>query len=146
MKKLAHLLIIIVIAISFISVFSCSKGDRSSSTEKMSLDEAKKIIKEREEKEILEKAISIKREERIPKANAIAKSDLKNAFTAAQAYFSDHENGIVNESILTASGYTKSKGVTLTISKGTIKDLELSTRHNEGDITYFINADGAINP
>ena len=53
-------------------------------------------------------------------------ADLKNAYTAAQAYFSDYPTGTVGTlDKLTASGYQKSPNVgfasgTMTVSTGTI--------------------------
>jgi type IV pilus assembly protein PilA len=48
--------------------------------------------------------------------DASSNTDIKNAFTAAQAYFNDYENGTINSTILTAYGYMQSPSVTLGIN------------------------------
>jgi type IV pilus assembly protein PilA len=83
---------------------------------------------------------------RIRGYNATAKSDIKNAYTAAQAYFSDAPTGTVTGAILTTYGYTGSEGITLTVTTGTIAGLALTSVHGSGDTTYSINAAGTITP
>jgi type IV pilus assembly protein PilA len=85
---------------------------------------------------------------RIRGYNAMAKSDLKNAYTASQAYFSDAPTGTVDAGILDTYGYTNSEGVTLTVTTGTLEALALTSVHTaSADCeTYSINADGAITP
>jgi len=78
--------------------------------------------------------------------NAMAKSDIKNAYTAAQAYFSDAPTGTATLAILNSYGYTGSDGITLTVSNGTIGALALTSVHGSGDTTYSINSAGTITP
>ena len=42
--------------------------------------------------------------------NAVSKSDLKNAYTAAQAYFTDNPAATFDAAALTASGYRATSG------------------------------------
>jgi type IV pilus assembly protein PilA len=78
--------------------------------------------------------------------NAMAKSDIKNAYTAAQAYFSDAPTSTADLATLQSYGYTQSDGITLTVSNGTIGALALTSVHGSGDTTYSINSAGTITP
>jgi prepilin-type N-terminal cleavage/methylation domain-containing protein len=84
--------------------------------------------------------------------NTAAKSDLKNAYTAAQAYFSDHPSGdmgAATASVL-AYGYNASSTVTLGVQAGTQAALGMtaigSAGGGTGDITYSVNSAGTITP
>jgi type IV pilus assembly protein PilA len=85
---------------------------------------------------------------RIRGYNATAKSDLKNAYTASQAYFSDAPSGTVNNAILQSYGYTPSADVTLTVNNGLIATLSLTSQStaSAGTTAYTINAAGTITP
>jgi type IV pilus assembly protein PilA len=76
--------------------------------------------------------------------NATANADVKNAYTAAQAYFVENPTGTVTEALLTSNGWKKSTGVTLTITDGTMGGLNLSCKHANGPLTYTVDANGAI--
>ena len=81
--------------------------------------------------------------------NAVSKSDLKNAYTAAQAYFTDTPGGTFDAAALTASGYRATLGVVLTITAGTQSTLTLmasNTNAGAAAISYTINAAGVITP
>jgi type IV pilus assembly protein PilA len=80
--------------------------------------------------------------------NAQAKSDLKNAYTAAQAYFSDAPTATVDLTKLTDYGYTATDDVTVTVNNGTIDALDMdSVSGGSADCTtYSINAAGTITP
>ncbi len=62
--------------------------------------------------------------------NATAKSDLKNAYTASQAYFSDSPTGTVDTSILANYGYRQSNNVNLGVSNGAMASLALNSQYN----------------
>ena len=81
---------------------------------------------------------------RIKGYNASSNTDIRNAFLAAQAYFSDYPDGTVTDSILTSYGYRSSDNVTLSIITGTQSGLSLTTAHDAGDKTYSIDADGNV--
>jgi prepilin-type N-terminal cleavage/methylation domain-containing protein len=76
--------------------------------------------------------------------DAAANSDIKNAYTAAQAYFTDFASATVTSGILTAYGYQPSKDVSLLINAGTQATLDMDTFHTEGSKTFSIDASGAI--
>ena len=81
--------------------------------------------------------------------NAVSKSDLKNAYTAAQAYFTDNPRATFDAAALTASGYRATQGVVLTITAGTQSTLALTasnTNAGAAAITYTINSAGVITP
>jgi type IV pilus assembly protein PilA len=81
--------------------------------------------------------------------NAVSKSDLKNAYTAAQAYFTDNPTATFDAAALTASGYQITQGVVLTITAGTATTLALTasnTNAGAAAITYTINSAGVITP
>ncbi|MBW2605930.1 MAG: prepilin-type N-terminal cleavage/methylation domain-containing protein [Deltaproteobacteria bacterium] len=75
--------------------------------------------------------------------NAGANADAKNAFTAAQAYFSDYPNDTVAAADITAYGYRQTDGVTFD-GAGTISTLTISAAHTSGSKTYTVSNDGAI--
>jgi type IV pilus assembly protein PilA len=76
--------------------------------------------------------------------NSAANSDIKNAYTAAQAYFTDVPTGSVGSvGILTAYGFRQTSDVTCTPS-GTQSDLTIVTYHGSGDRTYTVDAAGSI--
>ena len=82
--------------------------------------------------------------------NTASRADVKNAYTAAQAYFSDRPTATITAGTsspeLTSGGYVPSTGVTVTVVTGTMAGLQLTASHTHGDKTYSINAAGAITP
>lgn len=78
--------------------------------------------------------------------NTAARADVKNAFTAAQAYFSDRPGATITETELTAGGYMASANVTVAVGNGTQSGLSLTSSHSQGDKTYTVNAAGTITP
>ncbi len=76
--------------------------------------------------------------------NAAARSDCKNVYTAAQAYFSDVPAGTVTAALLGTYGYNPTANVALTITDGTMGGLSLATKHASGPKTYTVNAAGVI--
>lgn len=79
--------------------------------------------------------------------NATAKSDLKNAYTAAQAFFSDSPTGTATLTILQAYGYRQSANVGLNVGTGTISGLSMTASYNtSGSQTYTVDSTGNIQP
>jgi type IV pilus assembly protein PilA len=79
--------------------------------------------------------------------NASAKSDLKNSYTASQAYFSDSPQGTVSLGVLTAYGYTPTTNVTLTVTGTALDTLAMTAVYSPGGtVTYSVNSQGAITP
>ena len=78
--------------------------------------------------------------------NATAKADLKNAYTAAQAFFSDSPTGSVTLGVLTTYGYTQSTGVIMNLT-GTITGLAGTSVYSiAGAQPYTVTSVGAITP
>ncbi|MDZ7696061.1 MAG: prepilin-type N-terminal cleavage/methylation domain-containing protein [Deltaproteobacteria bacterium] len=73
-----------------------------------------------------------------------ANSDAKNAYTAAQAYFSDNPTGSIGSvSDLDNYGFRGTEGVTTGVS-GDVEGLTINASHNKGAKTYNVDADGTI--
>lgn len=79
--------------------------------------------------------------------NTAAKADLKNAYTAAQAYFSDTPTATIDTlAKLQSAGFQPSANVTTTPS-GTMATLSITSVHGAtGATTYTINSAGVITP
>lgn len=80
---------------------------------------------------------------RIKSYNAAANTDIKNAYTAAQAYFIDNPAANLTTDMIKSAGYTQTNEVTLT-GGGTMGGLSLTTTHARGDKTFTCNANGKI--
>ena len=76
--------------------------------------------------------------------NATANADAKNAYTAAQAYFSENPEGTMTLALLQANGYKQSSGVTLTVADGTMAALSITSKHSKGALTYSVDANDVI--
>jgi len=78
--------------------------------------------------------------------NSGANADVKNAFTAAQAYFSDYPKATIDKTELVIGGFKSTVGVLFTISAtgNTQKDLKMTAYHPSGTRTYGIDSAGAI--
>jgi type IV pilus assembly protein PilA len=73
-----------------------------------------------------------------------AKSDARNAYTAAQGYFSENPGGSVGSSTdLIPYGLITTQDITVTAS-GSISSLTITTKHNSSDTIYTVIADGEI--
>ena len=73
-----------------------------------------------------------------------ANSDVKNAYTAAQDYFSIYPEGSVSLIILEDHGYVQSSGVILEVPSGGQHDLQITASHTNGPRTYTVNSSGTI--
>jgi type IV pilus assembly protein PilA len=73
-----------------------------------------------------------------------AKSDVKNAYTAAQAFFADTPAGTVDATNIATYGYKATVDVTLTVVNGTMAGLSLTAKHTNGSKIYTVDANGAI--
>ena len=81
--------------------------------------------------------------------NAASKSDLKTAYTVAQAYFIDNPGATFDAAVLTAGGYRATQGVVLTITAGKQNTLVLTATNPSAGaaaITYSVNSSGVITP
>ena len=77
--------------------------------------------------------------------NVAAKADLKNAYTAAQAYFSDSPGATIDAAKLTLGGFVPTSGVTVT-GGGLMAALSMTGKHASSTSTYTISASGVITP
>jgi type IV pilus assembly protein PilA len=82
--------------------------------------------------------------------NAAAKSDVRNAYTAAQAYFSDNPSGTIG-TIADISGATYGFNPTpnvTTTAAGTVSSLVITSTHTASNpaVTYTAAATGVITP
>ncbi len=78
--------------------------------------------------------------------NSQAKSDAKNAYTAAQAYFNDTPSGSLSTTVLGLYGYKSSPNTTVSVATATQAGLRLTSSNSLGDITYSVDNAGAITP
>lgn len=76
--------------------------------------------------------------------NNAAKATLKNAYTAAQAFFSDQPTGVATLEILKSYGLQVDNNIVVSLSAGDINGLQITTWHSNGDKSYSINAQGSI--
>ena len=83
--------------------------------------------------------------------NIATKADLKNAYTAAQAYFTDYPAATVTLAALTAAptgGYVPTVGVQVVVGDGTQTGLSMTAVNtlSSSPTTYTIYPAGAISP
>mgnify|MGYP001382308009 CR=1 FL=1 len=78
--------------------------------------------------------------------NTAAKADAKNAYTAAQAYFSDHPSVTISSiTDLANYGFKASADVTTTAA-GDMDGLAITAKHSASDTTYQVDSQGTITP
>jgi prepilin-type N-terminal cleavage/methylation domain-containing protein len=76
--------------------------------------------------------------------NAASNSDVKNAYTAAQAYFSDYPTGTITTTVLNDSyGFKSTANVSMVVNSSTT-DINMTAVHGSGDQTYEVDRDGVI--
>ena len=78
--------------------------------------------------------------------NTAAKSDAKNAYTAAQAYFSDSPAATLDTTKLGLGGFVPTADVTVTVGTGTMAGLSMTGKHGSSSTTYTIDSAGKITP
>jgi type IV pilus assembly protein PilA len=77
--------------------------------------------------------------------NSGANADIKNAYTAAQAYFTDNPAQDVTDADLTDSGYKPTDQVDIWFGDGQGQDdLEMFTSHQSGNRMYSVDSAGSI--
>lgn len=75
--------------------------------------------------------------------NSQSLADVRKAFTACQAYFSNHPNDDCSLDEASRSGFKKSSETTMEISGG-IRDLLIFSSHPNGDKLYYVDSAGTI--
>jgi len=75
-----------------------------------------------------------------------AETDTKNAFTSAQAYFTDHPNynGDITYGALTTAGFRMTSAVTFSNISGSRGSLSMTFYHVSGRKNYSVNSEGVI--
>ena len=83
---------------------------------------------------------------RIKGFNTQAKSDAKSLYTAAQGYFTDSPNAVINSTVdLSSYGYRTTTGVVPTAA-GTFGTLQITTTHVRGTTTFTVDPVGHFTP
>ena len=76
--------------------------------------------------------------------NASAKADAKNAYTAAQVWFTDHPGEtIANEDDIKSTGYVQGAEIDIGVT-GTVSNLEITSTHTASDTEYTVDNFGAF--
>jgi len=76
--------------------------------------------------------------------DSAANADAKNAYTAAQAYYTDHPEGTLDLAVLLGYGFRQTANVGLSINDGDQGTLELVSQHDSGSKIYTVGFDGAF--
>jgi len=77
---------------------------------------------------------------------AAAKADAKNAYTSAQAFFSDSPSATVTAADLGNYGFKSTQNVTLTVTGGTQSTFGATTVNTAGGRTFTVDSTGGISP
>jgi type IV pilus assembly protein PilA len=75
-----------------------------------------------------------------------AKADAKNAYTAAQAFFSDSPAATVTAALLGSYGFKSTQNVTTTVATGTQAGLSITTTSTNGGRGFSVDSTGTITP
>ncbi len=73
-----------------------------------------------------------------------AEADIKNAYTASQAYFMDHTGATLILPKLKAAGYRQSDYVDISILDDQANTLKLEAKHTSGYKTYSVDSRGRV--
>jgi type IV pilus assembly protein PilA len=76
--------------------------------------------------------------------SASSNSAARNAFTAAQAYFSDSPGGTVTLANLLLYGYNSSANTTITVAGGAIGSFTIAAVNSGGGSTFTVNQNGTF--
>ena len=77
--------------------------------------------------------------------NTAANADIKNLYTASQAYFTDNPAGNTTTlSTYVNYGFRQTSDVQVSIQAGSQGGFSAQTYHSAGTRTYHVNTDGAI--
>jgi type IV pilus assembly protein PilA len=78
--------------------------------------------------------------------NVAANADVKNAYTAAQAFFADNPAATIAQGDLATNGFNPTAGVTTTVTGGTQSAFSITSTHTASSpaTTFTVNAQGVI--
>lgn len=79
-----------------------------------------------------------------PSHDTYASIDIKNAYTAAQAYFSDFSEGTIDLSKIVSCGFIQSDDVNITVLSGGSSNLKITAFHTKGKKIYTVDSRGNI--
>ncbi len=74
--------------------------------------------------------------------NSLAKSDLRNAATAQEAYYADNREYTNDPNTLIGAGAYPSAGVTLLINSASNTNYDMEASHTSGDKIYSLTGPG----
>ena len=77
---------------------------------------------------------------------ASAKADVKNAYTSAQAFFSDSPSAAASMAILGSYGFKSTANVTTSMGGTAQSSLAITSNHTSGGRTYSVDNTGTITP
>ena len=72
--------------------------------------------------------------------DAAAKTDLRNAMTAQEAYYSDFQTYASTAAALNAGYFDGSTNVTLAVASGSTSTYEMTTKHTDSSNTWCVDA------
>jgi len=75
--------------------------------------------------------------------DAAATADSKNAYTAAQAYFTDYPTATATLTLIKGYGFKQTANVTVTAT-GVQSALSITAKHTQADKTYSMDSEGAL--
>jgi len=75
-----------------------------------------------------------------------SRADLKNAYAAAQAFFSSTSAGTLDTSILRTYGFNSTAGVTITVTGASQENLSLMATNAGGGRAFSIDKSGVTTP
>lgn len=73
-----------------------------------------------------------------------ARTDVRNAYTAAQNLFSQKADASITTPNLVAGGFRATTNVTVAVVGHTQDTLSITAKHNRSDVTFTIDANGVI--
>jgi hypothetical protein len=74
----------------------------------------------------------------------MAKSDLKNFYTAAERYFQKNPEGTINVELAKQYGFKPTYDVKLEVRSGQLFNFKATASHPHGTEMYIINSEGEI--
>ena len=73
-----------------------------------------------------------------------AQADIKNAYTAATAYITDHTHATINIAALTAGGFRSTTDVNTGVAASGSDEFTITSKHSSGDYTFSVDTEGAV--
>ena len=77
---------------------------------------------------------------------AASKAGVKNAYTSAQALFSDSPSATVTLGALSSYGYKATSGVEIVVDEGSQSGLKMTATNSAGGRSFVVDSTGTITP